>query len=418
MRQLPLNESGCSADQGHVDLNGLLRTVVEIGASDLHLKVGQPPVVRSDGSLGPLPDLPPLDSSDLRSILEAVCACDPARVAVFDQTSELDTAYQEAGLPRFRVNAYRQRGEISFAFRVIPNQVPTFETLHLPPGVRRLAENHKGLVLVTGATGSGKTTTLASIVGHINRTRKQHIVTIEDPIEVLHDDEGCIVNQREVGLDTESFGQALRRALRQDPDVILIGELRDSETAETALQAAESGHLVLSTMHTVDAAETVSRMIEFFPAIKHNQIRAILAGVLCGVVSQRLLPKIGGGRVAAVEVMVNNKRIEELIRENRAEEIPTAIGDGAYFEMQSLPAALIELVLTGQVDREIAANAAANRHDFLILLERAEKARAVEDAVNTAATSLAGAVEEPEETLPRLRLIDAAAPAPPAEAAL
>ena len=240
----------------------------------------------------------------------------------FDDTSELDTAYQETGLPRFRVNAYRQRGEISFAFRVIPNEVPNFEKLRLPPGVRRLAENHKGLILVTGATGSGKTTTLASIVGHINRTRRQHIVTIEDPIEVLHDDEGCIVNQREVGLDTASFGQALRRALRQDPDVILIGELRDSETAETALQAAESGHLVLSTMHTVDAAETVSRMIEFFPAIKHNQIRAILAGVLCGVVSQRLLPKIGGGRVAAVEVMVNNKRIEELIRENRADEIP------------------------------------------------------------------------------------------------
>ena len=298
------------------------------------------------------------------------------------------------------MNAYRQRGEISFAFRVIPNEVPSFETLRLPPGVRRLAENHKGLVLVTGATGSGKTTTLASIVGHINRTRKQHIVTIEDPIEVLHDDEGCIVNQREVGLDTASFGQALRRALRQDPDVILIGELRDSETAETALQAAESGHLVLSTMHTVDAAETVSRMIEFFPAIKHNQIRAILAGVLCGVVSQRLLPKVGGGRVAAVEVMVNNKRIEELIRENRAEEIPAAIDDGAYFEMQSLPAALIELVLTGQVDREIAANAAANRHDFLILLERAEKARAVEDAA-----------APPRSRRPTTSRRDAAAPA-------
>ena len=304
-----------------MDLNGLLRTVVEIGASDLHLKIGQPPVVRSDGSLGLLPDVPPLDSRDLRSILEAICGRDPARLASFDATSELDTAYQQAGLPRFRVNAYRQRGEISFAFRVIPNEVPTFETLRLPPGVRRLAENHKGLVLVTGATGSGKTTTLASIVGHVNRTRKQHIVTIEDPIEVLHDDEGCIVNQREVGLDTDSFGQALRRALRQDPDVILIGELRDSETAETALQAAESGHLVLSTMHTVDAAETVSRMIEFFPAIKQNQIRAILAGVLCGVVSQRLCrsrrrPR-RGGRGDGQEQADRGP-----IRENRAEEIP------------------------------------------------------------------------------------------------
>jgi twitching motility protein PilT len=399
---LPLNDSGGSADDRDVDLNGLLRTVVEIGASDLHLKVGQPPIVRTDGALVPVADAPPLDSADLRSILEAVCSFDTARVTEFDDSSELDTAYQEAGLPRFRVNAYRQRGEISFAFRVIPNEVPTFEKLRLPPGVRRLAENHKGLVLVTGATGSGKTTTLASIVGHINRSRKQHIVTIEDPIEVLHDDEGCIVNQREVGLDTASFGQALRRALRQDPDVILIGELRDSETAETALQAAESGHLVLSTMHTVDAAETVSRMIEFFPAIKHNQIRAILAGVLCGVVSQRLLPKIDGGRVAAVEVMVNNKRIEELIRENRADEIPSAIEDGAFFEMQSLPAALIDLVIGGHVDRETAATAAPNRHDFLILLDRAEKARAVEEAAR--ATAMPDPEEE-EEDVPRLRLI-------------
>jgi twitching motility protein PilT len=400
-----------------VDLNGLLRTVVELGASDLHLKVGQPPVVRNDGTLTPVAGRPPLDAGELRIVLEHVCAADPSRLAEFDDSNELDTAYQEPGLPRFRVNAYRQRGEISFAFRVIPNEVPNFDKLRLPPGVKRLSENHQGLILVTGATGSGKTTTLASIVGHINRTRRQHIVTIEDPIEILHEDEGCIVNQREVGLDTASFGQALRRALRQDPDVILIGELRDSETAETALQAAESGHLVLSTMHTIDAAETVRRMIEFFPPVKHNQVRAILAGVLCGVISQRLLPKIGGGRVAAVEVMVNNKRIEELIREDRAEEIPTAIDDGAFFEMQSLPSALIDLVIAGHVDRETAANAATNRHDFLILLERAEKARAVEDAAKAAATPHAPIVEN-EPALPKLRLIDLAQPEAPAEAAL
>ena len=208
------------------------------------------------------------------------------------------------GLPRFRVNAFRQRGDISFAFRVIPAEVPTFASLGLPPGVQKLAEEHRGLVLVTGATGSGKTTTLASMLGHINQTRRQHIVSIEDPIEILHTDVNCIVNQREVGLDTESFHEALRRVLRQDPDVILIGELRDAETAETALQAAESGHLVLATMHTVDAAETVSRFVEFFPAIKQPAVRSILAGVMKGVVSQRLLPRIGGGRVAAVEVMI------------------------------------------------------------------------------------------------------------------
>ena len=184
-----------------------------------------------------------------------------------------------------------------------------------------LAEEHRGLVLVTGATGSGKSTTLAAIVGHINSTRRQHIVTIEDPIEFLHDDRHCIVNQREVGLDTASFGEALRRALRQDPDVILIGELRDAETAQTAMQAAESGHLVLSTLHTVDAAESIGRIIEFFPPEKQQQVRSILAGVLRGVVSQRLLPRVDGGRIAAVEVMVNNARIADLIRENRVDEI-------------------------------------------------------------------------------------------------
>ena len=258
--------------------------------------------------------------------------------------------------------------------------MPGFDELGLPAGVRRLADLHHGLVLVTGATGVGKTTTVASMIGHINRTRRQHIVTIEDPIEILHADERSIVNQREVGLDTASFAEALRRVLRQDPDVIVIGELRDSETAETALQAAESGHLVLSTMHTIDAAETVRRLVEFFPAVKQPQVRSILAGVLRGVVSQRLLPKVDGGRVAAVEVMVVNSRIEELIREDRAEEIPEAIADGQFFDMQTLSKALIDLVLAGAVEREAAASAAPNRHDFLLTLERAEKARAAEAA--------------------------------------
>ena len=195
-------------------------------------------------------------------------------------------------LPRFRVNAFRQRGAVSFAFRVIPKVVPRFEDLGLPQGIRLLAEEHRGLVLVTGATGSGKTTTLAAMIDYINRSRQSHIVTIEDPIEILHPDHQSIVNQREIGLDTENFGQALRRALRQDPDTILIGELRDAETAQTALQAAESGHLVFSTLHTVDAAETVGRLIEFFPDTKQQAIRSILAGVLRGIVSQRLLPRV------------------------------------------------------------------------------------------------------------------------------
>ena len=228
-------------------------------------------------------------------------------------------------------------------------------------------------MLVTGATGSGKTTTLASMLDHINRTRHEHIVTIEDPIEILHPDRNCIVNQREVGLDTVDFAQALRRVLRQDPDTILIGELRDAETAQTALQAAESGHLVFSTLHTIDAAETVGRMIEFFPPGKQQQIRSVLAGVLRGVVSQRLLPRIGGGRVAAVEVMVMNARISDLIREDHTEEIPEAVAEGAFFEMQTFQQALIEQVLAGTVEREVAANASTNHHDFLVSLDHAVK---------------------------------------------
>src|SRR3954471_4765785 len=363
-----------------VDLAALLRSAVEHDASDVHLKVGQPPVIRYDGQLRPLEGWAALESEQLEAVVNTIGASSPARLAAFYETGELDTAYQLVDLPRIRVNAFRQRGEISFAFRIIPREVPTFESLALPQGVRDLAEEHRGLILVTGATGAGKTTTLAAMIGHINRTRRQHIVSIEDPIEILHDDVNCIVNQREVGLDTESFHEALRRVLRQDPDIILIGEMRDSETAETALQAAESGHLVLSTMHTVDAAETVSRYVEFFPAVKQPQVRSILAGVLRGVVSQRLLPKIGGGRVAAVEVMIANSRIQELIRENKAEYIPEAVAEGSFFDMQTLTKALIDHVIAGQVDQEVAANAAPNRHDFVIALERALKEHALEQA--------------------------------------
>jgi twitching motility protein PilT len=362
----------------HIDLERILAAAFDRGASDVHLKVDRPPVIRFDGELEPLPGFPPFSAIELEYIVSQVGASSRSRLASFETTGELDTAYQVPGLPRFRVNAFRQRGDVSIAFRVIPREAPTFQGLRLPPGVARLSEEHRGLILVTGATGVGKTTTLAAMLGHINRTRRQHVVTIEDPIEFLHDDDQCIVNQREVGIDTESFHEALRRVLRQDPDVILIGELRDSETAETALQAAESGHLVLSTMHTVDAAETLGRLVEFFPAAKQPQVRSILAGVLRGVISQRLLPRIGGGRVAAVEVMVSNARIQELIREDKPELVPEAIAEGAFFQMQTLGKALIDLVLGGDVDQETAAAAAPNRHDFMIALGRALKEEAVQ----------------------------------------
>jgi len=377
-----------------MDLNAVLRHAVARGASDVHLKLGQPPVLRLDGELEPSTELASLGEDDLRSALDQVSVEVPRRRAAFDDSGDLDLAYSAPGLPRFRVNGFRQRGAISLAFRIIPDEIPDFEALHLPPGVRRLAEEHRGLVLVTGATGSGKTTTLAAMLDHINRTRRAHIVTIEDPIEVLHPDHRSIVSQREVGLDTESFDQALRRVLRQDPDVILIGELRDSETAQVALQAAESGHLVFSTLHTLDAAETIGRMVEFFPPEKQPQVISILAGVLRGVLSQRLLPRVGGGRVPAVEVMVANARIAELVRERRVDEIPDAIADGEFFEMQTFTRALIELVLAGFVDRDLAMNAASNRHDFEIALARAEKLAVVKAANEVAASAAAAATPQ------------------------
>jgi twitching motility protein PilT len=388
-----------------MELNSLLRRAVELGASDIHLKVGVPPILRRDGSLGPLEEAPVVGDRDTEVVLEEVGKRSPERLEAFKTTGDLDIAYQEEDLPRFRVNAFRQRGHISFAFRVIPKNVPNFDMLNLPAGVRRLAEEHRGLVLVTGATGSGKTTSLAAMIDHINRSRKQHIVTIEDPIEILHSDHSCIVNQREIGLDTTDFMQALRRALRQDPDVILIGELRDAETAQTALQAAESGHLVLSTLHTVDAAETLSRMIEFFPEAKQQMIRSVMAGVLRGVVSQRLLPRIDGGRVAAVEVMVTNTRIADLIRENKPESITDAIEEGAFFDMQTFSQSLIDLVVSGIVDQETAANAATNRHDFLVTLERSLKQQRADVAAEQKEQETQQEEKRPPEPeVPSLRL--------------
>ncbi|MFL5919153.1 MAG: type IV pilus twitching motility protein PilT [Gaiellaceae bacterium] len=390
-----------------MELNPLLRRSVELGASDIHLKVGVPPILRRDGSLGPLEEAPLVTDRDAEAVLELVGKRSPERLEAFKTTGDLDIAYQEEDLPRFRVNAFRQRGHISFAFRVIPKNVPNFEMLNLPAGVRRLAEEHRGLVLVTGATGSGKTTTLAAMIDHINRSRKQHIVTIEDPIEILHSDHSCIVNQREIGLDTTDFMQALRRALRQDPDVILIGELRDAETAQTALQAAESGHLVLSTLHTVDAAETIGRIVEFFPETKQQMIRSVMAGVLRGVISQRLLPRVDGGRVAAVEVMVANMRIADLIRENKPEAITDAIDEGAFFDMQTFTQSLIELVIAGQVDSETAANAATNRHDFIVALERATKQQRADIAAVEQQKQEEEQARKPEPEVPTLRLANA-----------
>jgi twitching motility protein PilT len=394
-----------------MNLDELLARVVDTGGSDLHLKVASPAMVRVDGDLQPI-EQRILTDSDLETVLLLVTERTPAKREAFLEAGDLDTSYLADGIGRFRVNGFRQRGSISFAFRFVPKEIPNFEKLGLPVGVAKLAQEHRGLVLVTGATGSGKSTTLAAMISWINKNRRQHIVTIEDPIEFVHDDWACIVNQREVGLDTESFQQALRRVLRQDPDVILLGELRDEETAQTALQAAESGHLVFSTLHTLDAAETVGRLVEFFPAAKQMMVRQVLAGVLRGVVSQRLLPRGDGGRVAAVEVMVNTARIADLIREpEKTEGITDAIEDGAFHHMQSFSQHLVQLVVEGVVEREVAAAAATNRHDFEIAVERALREKHVaaeepDDDRGTGHQDVAEAAEE-DEPMPGLRLASA-----------
>jgi twitching motility protein PilT len=386
-----------------MELNSLLARAVAAGASDIHLKLGRPPIIRHNGDIDVLEGLP-LTGDDLEAILRAVTAETPKRYAQFQESGDLDIAYTAEGLTRFRINVFRQRGAISFAFRSFPVIVPSFTELGLPEGIQQLADEHRGLVLVSGASGCGKSTTLAAIIDYINRTRKSHILTVEDPIEILHQDRLSIVSQREVGIDTADFGQALRRALRQDPDTILIGELRDAETAQTALQAAESGHLVFSTLHTIDAAETIGRVISFFELSKQHQIRSILAGVLHGVISQRLLPRCGGGRVAAVELMINNARIAELIRENRPEEIEAAIADGEFAKMQTFQNALIKHVLAGTVERDVAANASTNRHDFMVALDYAEKAQiaGIDHTASYAASALVSEFEPDHEPEPEI----------------
>jgi twitching motility protein PilT len=362
-----------------MDLDSVLAHAVALGASDVHLKVGAPPMARLDGGLVSLADAR-VDDDDLAGFLTQVTELAPAKRDAFLANGDLDSAYVAATGERFRVNCFRQRGSISFAMRHIPERVRTLEDLGLPPAIERLANEHRGLILVTGATGSGKSTTLAAIVDHINRTRKAHIVTIEEPIETIHRDRESIVSQREVGLDTQSFAKALRSVLRQDPDVILIGELRDEESAQVALSAGESGHLVLATMHTIDAAETVRRLIEFFPPTKHAVVRQILAGVLRGVVSQRLLPRKDGGRLAALEIMLNTPRCAELIADPlKTDMITDVIEDGGYHGMQSFSQHLVELVLADRIDFDVAAAAAHDPHDFELALRKERRHRHAAD---------------------------------------
>jgi len=351
------------------EFNGWLAELVERDGSDLHVKVGTPPKLRDAGLLLPL-GRAPLTHDEMEAIGEAILP--PERLEQFRTSGEVDFAYSLPGVGRFRVNVFRQRGSISAVLRKLRFGGPSFEEMGLPDVIRQLADEPRGLVLVTGPTGSGKTTTLAAMIEHLNHSRQSHIVTVEDPIEVLFRDDVASINQREVGTDTESFLSALRAALRQDPDVILIGEMRDTETVRTALQAAETGHLVLSTLHTVDATETVNRIVDFFPPAQQTQIRLTLAGALRGIVCQRLVPTPDGGQVPCHEVLVNTGRIAERISEaDKTAEIHDVIADGGFYGMCTFDQSLLELVKQEKVTVESALSVSSNPHDFTLQLQQA-----------------------------------------------
>jgi twitching motility protein PilT len=351
------------------DLHFCLGHLIEKGGSDLHLKVPAPPVMRIDGQMRHIEGLSPLSPEDTERAVREMLH-DPEKLKEFADEGEVDFAYSIPGIARFRCNAFRQRGSVSLVIRAIPVSIKTIDQLQLPPVIRELAEEERGIVLLTGTTGSGKSTTLAAMIDHINSTRRRHIVTVEDPLEFLHEDKQSIINQREVGMDTGSFKRALRRVLRQDPDVILIGEMRDEETVHTALSAAETGHLVFSTVHTVDAAETVNRLIDFFPPHMHNQVRAMIASTLKGAVSQRLVPTLdGNGRIACCEVLRMTGRVRDMITNpEETGKLPEVIAEGSFYGMQTFDQHLYEHLKAGRVEMDTAIQFATSPHDFKLLV--------------------------------------------------
>lgn len=362
-------EEPLSLQEIHID--ELLERVQETGSSDLHLAVDKPPCVRLHGKIRELAEYESLRANVLQRIIYDILSDE--QIQRFENDLELDFAYTTSdGSARFRVNAYRDRGNVAAALRIIPTKIPTPEELNLPAAILDLAQRPRGLMLVTGPTGSGKSTTLAAVINKINMTRDEHIITIEDPIEFMHEHKRCVVNQREVGVDTHSFNNALRAALREDPDVILVGEMRDNETIHLAISAAETGHLVFGTLHTNSAAESVDRMVGVFPADQQEQIRTQLSNSLVAIVTQQLMPKTGGGRVAAIEIMIANSAIRNLIRENKAHQMTSIMQTQTQLGMQTMDQALRDLYQKGEITLEDALGRSHNASELEAMIMNAD----------------------------------------------
>lgn len=336
-----------------IDFAQVISTMVERGASDLHITAGAPPTLRERGALRPMPGFPPLTPNQTRELVYGILSNDQRQK--LEEHLQLDFAYSVPQLARFRINCYFQRNALSAAFRLIPAEIKTIEELGLPKVLHEFVDKPRGIVLVTGPTGSGKSTSLAAVINEINERRHDHILTIEDPIEFLHRHKNCIVNQREIGTDAENFALGLKAALRQDPDVILVGEMRDLETVSTALTAAETGHLVFGTLHTQDASSTIDRVIDVFPPEQQEQVRVQLSTTLQGVVTQQLLPKAdGSGRVCACEVLIPTAAVRNLVREGKTHQIPSVMQTGGQYGMQTMDSVLAELVRTNVITVAIA----------------------------------------------------------------
>ena len=355
---------------GRKQIDPLLHTLVQQKASDLHITASMQPRMRKDGDIGALPGFErPLSSDDIRAMLLETAP--PLARDKFEKTNDSDWAYEIPGVARFRVNAFKDRRGVSGVLRVIPSKIITADQLNLPPAVRELCNLHKGLVLVTGPTGSGKSTTLAAMIDLINKNRNDHIITIEDPVEFVHETQRCLVNQREVHVDTQSFSAALRAALREDPDIVLVGEMRDLETVSIAIETAETGHLVFGTLHTTTAVGTVDRIIDQFPADRQQQIRLMLSESLKGVIAQTLCKKIGGGSVAALEILVGSTAVSNLIREGKTFQIPSLMQTQKSAGMQTLNDALFNLVREGSVAVDEAFHKSVDRASFKMMLDKA-----------------------------------------------